>query len=473
VLRIREYEATSLPFPRENTVLNLYGRAARFPCEPVSRRSFLRIGGLAVGGLSLPLLLRAEAQAGRAAKQKSVIMVFLSGGPPHQDMFDLKMEAPVEIRGEFQPIPTSVPGIQICEHLPRIAQNMKHFVPIRSLVGSEGRHASFQCWTGWPVADQPAGGWPAFGSIVSKLQGLAHPGTPPFVNLSPRMRTSTWADPGQPGFLGQAHAPFAPHAQGGAGNLELQGITLDHLSDRKSLMSHLDRLRRAVDADGSIEGLDAYQQQAFDILASNRLAEALDLEREDPQVRERYGRGSPENAGYGDAGPLMNEYLLAARRLVDAGVRVVSLAYGRWDWHGRPHGTNFDNARDHLPVLDQGITALVEDLEQRGRLDDVSIVVWGEFGRTPRINKNGGRDHWPDVGCALLAGGGIRGGQVIGATNRLGEHATDRPVHFQEVLATLYRNLGIDINRATVLDLNGRPRYLVDHSQYQPLPEVI
>jgi uncharacterized protein (DUF1501 family) len=287
------------------------------------------------------------------------------------------------------------------------------------------------------------------------------------------MRTSTWADPGQPGFLGQAHAPFAPHAQGGAGNLELQGITLDHLSDRKSLMSHLDRLRRAVDADGSIEGLDAYQQQAFDILASNRLAEALDLEREDPQVRERYGRGSPENAGYGDAGPLMNEYLLAARRLVDAGVRVVSLAYGRWDWHGRPHGTNFDNARDHLPVLDQGITALVEDLEQRGRLDDVSIVVWGEFGRTPRINKNGGRDHWPDVGCALLAGGGIRGGQVIGATNRLGEHATDRPVHFQEVLATLYRNLGIDINRATVLDLNGRPRYLVDHSQYQPLPEVI
>jgi uncharacterized protein (DUF1501 family) len=168
----------------------------------------------------------------------------------------------------------------------------------------------------------------------------------------------------------------------------------------------------------------------------------------------------------------MNDYFLAARRLVEAGVRVVSLAYGRWDWHGRPHGTNFDNARDHLPLLDQGLTALIEDLKTRGMLDDVSICVWGEFGRTPRINKNGGRDHWPNVGCALLAGGGMRTGQVIGATDRLGDHATDRPVHFQDVFATLYQRLGIDINRATVNDLSGRPRYLVDHVKYQPLQEV-
>jgi uncharacterized protein (DUF1501 family) len=149
------------------------------------------------------------------------------------------------------------------------------------------------------------------------------------------------------------------------------------------------------------------------------------------------------------------------------------LAYGRWDWHGRPHGTNFENARDHLPRLDQGVTALVDDLDQRGMLDDVSIVVWGEFGRTPRINKKGGRDHWPQVACALLAGGGIRAGQVIGSTNRLGEHAKDRPVHFQEVFATLYHNLGIDINQATVNDLDGRPWYLVDHHRFQPMPELV
>lgn len=450
----------------------LTNRGSRYRfCDGLSRRSFLKIGGLAMGGLSLPQLLRAEAQSGTRRSQKSIIMVFLSGGPPHQDMFDLKMEAPAEIRGEFQPISTRVAGIQICEHLPELANRMDQLAIIRSLVGSEGRHAAFQCLTGREVNRQPAGGWPSLGAAVSKLQGFAARGTPPYVSLSPKMRTSTWADTGQPGFVGQAHAPFAPH-QSGPASLVLDGISLEHLADRKSLMTRLDRLRREVDANGSLDGVDAYYEQAFGILTSSRLAEALDLDREDPRVRERYGRGAEENAGYGDAGPLKNEYLLAARRLVEAGVRVVSLAYGRWDWHGRPHGTNFENARDHLPVLDQGLSALVDDLRARGMLDDVSIVVWGEFGRTPRINKHGGRDHWPKVACALLAGGGIRAGQVIGATNRLGEHATQRPVHFQEVFATLYRNVGIDIERATINDLNGRPQYLVDHSQYRALPEL-
>jgi hypothetical protein len=452
-------------------MLTVMGRQHQF-CDGVSRRSFLKIGGLAMGGLTLTELLRAEATGGRGRPQKSVIMIFLSGGPPHQDMFDLKMDAPAEIRGEFHPIDTAVPGIQICEHLPLMAKMMNRFVPIRSLVGSIGHHAAFQCLTGWPVERQPAGGWPSFGSVISKLQGPAKPGTPPYVSLTPKMKTGGWADPGQPGFVGQAHAPFTPNADG-RGNLVLNGVTLDKLSDRKTLMSQLDRLRRQADASGAIEGLDEYQQQAFGILTSNRLAEALDLDREDPNLRERYGRGSPEPAGYGDAGPLMNEYLLAARRLVEAGVRVVSLAYGRWDWHGRPHGTNFDNARDHLPVLDQGVTALVEDLERRGMLNDVSVIVWGEFGRTPRINKNGGRDHWPNVGCALLAGGGIRAGQVIGATNRLGEHATERPVHFQDIFATLYHNLGIDTETATLNDLHGRPRYLVDHVLHKPLHELV
>ena len=442
-------------------------------CDGISRRNFLQIGGMAAaGGLTLPQLLAAQAQAGQTRPHKAVIMVFLSGGPPHQDMFDLKMDAPAEIRGEFQPIATKVPGIQICEHLPRMAAMMDRLVPIRSLVGSEGRHAAFQCNTGWPVKDQPTGGWPAFGSTVAKLQGITRDGTPPFVSLSPRMKGGGWADPGQPGFLGQAYAPFAPN-QEGAANLLLNGITVGELADRQSLMKRLDRLRRAAEADDNVAGLDAYQQQALGILTSSKLAEALDLEREDPALRDRYGRGSPENAGYGDAGPLLNDYFLAARRLVEAGVRVVSFAYGRWDWHGRPHGTAFENARDHLPALDQALTTLIDDLTDRGLIDDVTVLVWGEFGRTPRINKNGGRDHWPNVGCALLAGGGIRGGQVIGATDRLGDHATERPVHFQEILATLYRKLGIDINRATVNDLSGRPRYLVDHAQYQPLREVV
>lgn len=439
--------------------------------DGLSRRSFLQIGGLALGGISLPQLLQAESQQGIGKSHKAIIMIFLSGGPPHQDMFDLKMEAPVEIRGEFRPIDTRVPGIEICEHLPRLAQMMDRLAIIRSLVGSEGRHAAFQCLTGWPVTQQPAGGWPSLGAAVSKLQGPVRLGTPPFVGLSPKMKTSTWADPGQAGFVGQAHAPFTPNADGRA-NLLLNGITVDNLANRQTLMTQLDRLKREADASGAIAGLDAYYQQAFAVLTSSRLADALDVEREDPRLLERYGRGSPEPAGYGDAGPLMNDYLLAARRLVEAGVRVVSLSYGRWDWHGRPHGTNFENARDHLPVLDQGISALIEDLEVRGMLDDVSVVVWGEFGRTPRINKNGGRDHWPNVACALLAGGGIRTGQVIGATNRLGEHPSERPVHFQEVFASLYRNIGIDTNHATLNDLSGRPRYLIDHTKYHPLREL-
>lgn len=439
-------------------------------CDGVSRRAFLKVGALAVGGLSLPQVLRADSQT--SGRKKSVIMVFLAGGPPHQDMVDLKMQAPVEIRGEFKPISTRVAGIQICEHLPKLADSIDKWAIIRSLVGSEGRHASFQCNTGWSFNQQPPGGWPSFGACVSKLQGPADPGVPSYIGLAPRMKTSTWADNGQGGFLGLAHAPYTPNA-GSAASLELGEVTLGRLSDRQSLGRKLDRLKRAADASGAISGLDTYQQQAFSILTSGKLADALDLEKEDPKIRDRYGRGSPEPAGYGDAGPLMNEYFLTARRLIEAGARVVSLAYGRWDWHGRPHGTNFENARDHLPVMDQGLTALVEDLEQRGMLDDVSIVVWGEFGRTPQINKNGGRDHWPNVGCALMAGGGMRTGQVIGATDRLGGQATARPVHYQEVLATLYHRLGININEATVRDFAGRPRYLVDHVHHQPLPELV
>ena len=449
-------------------MLTLLGARHRF-CDGLNRRSFLKVGALAMGGLTLPELLRIEAASGKRS-HKATIMVFLSGGPPHQDMVDLKTEAPVEIRGEFNPIATNVPGIEICEHLPLLAQRMDRLAIIRSLVGSEGRHAAFQCLTGHSVLGQPAGGWPSLGAAVSKLQGAIEPGTLPFVSLSPRMKNATWGDPGQAGFAGLANAPFSPNAE--QAQLELKGISLDKLRDRQSLLAEVDRLKKEAAGNGAFEGLDAQYQAAFGILTSNKLIDALDLSKEDPRVRARYGGSNTENAGYGDAGPLNNDYLLASRRLVEAGARVVTLAYGRWDWHGRPHGTNFENARDHFPIFDQGITALLDDLEERGLDRDVSVVIWGEFGRTPRINKLGGRDHWPQVACALLAGGGMRTGQVIGSTNRYGEHPKDRPVHFQEVFATLYHNMGIDVSQQTIPDLTGRPQYLIDH-MYEPLPELV
>lgn len=449
-------------------MLNLTGSEFRL-CDGMSRRTMMKIGGLALGGLSLPELLKLEAASGKKT-QKAVIMVFLSGGPPHQDMVDLKTDAPVEIRGEFQPIATRVPGIEICELLPMLAERTDRLAIIRSLVGSEGRHAAFQCMTGHSVNGQPPGGWPSLGAAVSKIQGSVEPGTLPFIGLSPRMKGAGWADPGQAGFAGQAHAPFAPNAE--QARLGLIGINAESLQNRRLLLQEFDRLKRDADSSRAILGLESQYQAAFGILTSSKLMDALNLELEDPVVRDRYGRGAVENAGYGDAGPLMNDYLLAARRLVEAGARVVTLAYGRWDWHGRPHGTTFENSRDHFPVLDQGLSALLDDLRDRGLDQDVTVVVWGEFGRTPLINKNGGRDHWPQVGCAMLAGGGLKTGQVIGATNRLGEHPKERPVHFQEVFATLYRCLGIDVSRTMLSDVSGRPQYLVDPI-YEPLPELV
>jgi hypothetical protein len=399
-------------------------------------------------------------------------MIFLSGGPPHQDMVDLKPQAPVEYRGEFQPISTNVPGIQLCEHLPLLAQRIDRLNIIRTLVGSEGRHAAFQCLHGHGVQNQPQGGWPCFGSAISRLRGPVNLEVPPAVALQPKLGIPTWADIGQAGFAGMAHLPFAPNATGAQG-LTLDGTNRSPLGYRRALLEHIEGLSAELAANPVMDGMADYYQQAFEILTSGRLATALDFEQEPQTTRARYGRGSTEPAGYGDAGWLRNEDLLVARRLVEAGARVVTLSFGRWDWHGQPHGTNFDNARDHLPQLDQALTALLDDLEERGLLDDVTVLVWGEFGRTPQINPRGGRDHWPQVGCAMMAGGGMRTGQLIGATNERAEYPIERPVHFQEVFATLYHNMGFDIEQTTIPDRSGRPIYLVDHAAYQPLPEVI
>ena len=445
-------------------MLTIYGQKARF-CDGVSRRNFLRIGALGLGGLALPHLLQAEAAAGIRRSHKATIMIFLPGGPSHQDIFDLKMDAPAEIRGEFKPIKTNVPGIQICEHLPRLAAMMDKLVLIRSIVGARDNHDAFQCQTGRLNTNQPPGGWPSLGSVLSKLNGPVDPSVPPFIGLAPRMGHMEWADPGKSGFLGLAHAPFKPDGAGKA-DMVLQGVTLDRLADRKGLLAGFDQFRRDVDATGLMGGLDAFNAQAFGLLTSSKLLEALDLSREDRRVVEMYGKGDPKNRD--DGGPKLMEHFLTARRLVEAGARCVTLAFSRWDHHG----DNFGALRQDLPLLDQGLSALIEDLHQRGMDQDVSVVVWGEFGRSPTINKDGGRDHWPRVSCAALAGGGMKTGQVIGATDRLGGEAVERPVQFGEVFATLYHNLGIDVSKATIPDLSGRPRYLVEDGCL-PLPELI
>jgi hypothetical protein len=376
------------------------------------------------------------------------------------------MDAPKEVRGEFTPIQTKVSGIDICELFPRIASSADKFTFIRSMVGATGNHYAFQCLTGHTDRNQPLGGWPALGSVLSKLYGPKDPAVPAYVGLSPKMGHMPWADNGPPGFLGVSHAPFTPHGEG-KDDMVLNGVSLDRLGDRKQVLSSLDRFRHEVDASGMMEGLDAFNQQAFGILTSSKLAEALDLDKEDVALRDRYGRGV--NQLKDDGGPRLLDNFLAARRLISAGVRCVTLAFSRWDWHG----DNFGQGRTEMPMLDQAVSALVEDLEKRGMLDDITVVVWGEFGRTPKINGSAGRDHWPQVSCALLAGGGMRHGQVIGQTNRLGEHPVERPVHFQEVFATLYKSLGIDIDHTTLLDLQGRPRYLIEQNDYRPMPELV
>jgi hypothetical protein len=450
-------------------MLTILGPQKRY-CDGLSRRSFLKIGGFAAmgatGGLGLPSLLRAESAAGKRPSHKAVIHVFLAGGPPHQDMWEIKTDAPAEIRGQFSPIDTKVPGIQIGECFPRIAAMMDKFAIIRSVVGCDGGHDGFQCLTGWKRNELSSlGGRPSIGSVASKILGPVDPGVPPTVALAAKTAHTPWSEPGGPGFMGAAYQAFKPNG-GGMDDLKLNGVTVDRLQDRKSLLRGLDGLKREVDASGMLNGMDAFTEAAFGVLTSSKLVDALDLSKEDPRTLARYGDGKPYNFQY-DGAPTCNDQLLMARRLVEAGVRSVSLSYGRWD----SHGDNFGLVRDHGPKLDQAVTALVQDLEERGMLNDVTVIVWGEFGRTPRINKEAGRDHWPRVSCALLAGGGMKTGQAIGSTNRLGEYAQNRPVEMQEVISTLYYNLGIDPHSTTLIDPTGRPQYLTDHRD--PVRELV
>lgn len=446
-------------------MLTIEGRQLRL-CDRLPRRDFLAMGSLALGGLSLTQLLQAEQQAGVTRSHKSIIMIYLTGGPPHQDMVDLKPQAPSEIRGEFSPIHTNVPGIEISELMPRVASMMDKFAIIRSLVGAEERHSSFQCVTGRNFRPQPQGGWPEIGSLLSKLYGPVDLSVPPAIDLSMHMEHLPYNLPG-PGFLGAAHAPFKPTGDG-LQNMVLNGVTPDRLANRSRLLSTFDQYRRRIDRQIENQPTDGLTERALGILTSSKLVEALDLTREDPKVRERYGQDDPNVLPYSAKGyqAHMSKFL-AARRLVEAGARCVTVSFADFDWHG----SNFAHGRKVIPLLDQGLAALVSDLHERGLDRDVSVIVWGEFGRTPKVNKDAGRDHWPKVMSAILAGGGIRTGQVIGATNRFAEEAVTRPVHVQDVFATLYHNLGIDLSSTTIPDLNGRPQYLADVQK--PIPELL
>lgn len=459
------------------------------PGNRISRRTWLKIGGLALGGLALPQILRAQAANGASNPAKGVIMVLLPGGPTHLDTFDMKPDAPSEIRGEFRPIATNVPGIDICEHMPKLARLADKLTIIRSLVGFRDDHNTHWCSTGWeshPAMDSsplvpgfPAGDWPSMGAVLSRALGPRVPGVPPCVDLTPvdaDARFILRTPPGQPGYLGVAHAGFEAQAVDRR-NIMLDGVDVTRLADRRAMLASFDGYRRDVDARGAAEGVDLYQRQAFELLTSSRLANALDLSKEDPRVRARYGldRDYPDER----EGKTHLDNFLLARRVIEAGARCVTLAFSRfpfgrvlrgdhnWDWHR----DLFPEARDTLPLLDHGLSTLIEDLHQRSMLDDVAIVMWGEFGRTPRINANGGRDHWPRVCSALVAGGGMRTGQVLGSTNRWAEEPRSRPVHFREVFASLYQRMGIDVATTQFTDLGGRPQYLV--GEHRPLPELV
>ena len=442
-------------------------------CDGLSRRGFLQIGGAALGGVSLAQILEMEAAAGLGSSHKAIINIYLPGGPSHIDMWDLKPNAPSEIRGEFDPIQTSVPGMDICQHFPRLAKMMDKFAIIRSISDSDGGHDGFQCMTGHRRGERaPNGGWPSAGAWISRLKGTVNPAVPSNLALTYTTGHKPWGETGSAGFLDLSHNPFnlvGRKARDTPDNMVLKGITLERLQDRDALRQAFDHFRREADATQKMSSFDAYSEQALGILTDSKLCDALDLSQEDPAVVARYGESSEKFQR--DGAPKMIENFCVARRLVEAGARYVALNYSRWDWHGGD-GMNFPRSREEFPLLDQGLSALVTDLHERGLDRDVAVVVWGEFGRTPKINKNNSRDHWPKVNAALLAGGGLRTGQVIGETNKYGEHAVKRPVKFQEIFATLFHGMDLDAHRDRVFDGSGTPRYPVD-AGIEPLRELV
>jgi len=427
-----------------------------------TRRGFVTAGVLGAAGLSLPNLLRAEEdrrkQAGSSAKINSVILLWMRGGPSHIDMWDPKPDAPEEFRGEFKTIPTSVPGVNVTDMLPLTAKMMHKWSIVRSLHHHDAGHSTGDqiCFTGYNTGPAPDTNiHPSLGSIVSKQLGHLNPHMPAYVMI-PKLLPGAGA-----AYLGAAHKPFetlADPAKPGPFKIPnfalADGVTVDQVGDRKTLLKDFDTLRRTTDRTGQLDAMDRFQSQAWETLTSAAARDAFDLDREPNKVRERYGFQpefdpmDPTRCG----APNWAQRMLLARRLVEAGVRIVTVDLRWWDTHVK----GFESLRlGFLPRWDKAYTALIEDLEARGLLDTTLVLAWGEFGRTPRVNTNAGRDHYPGVFSAALAGGAVQGGRVVGESDSKGAFPKTNPKTPQDVLATVYRHLGVD-TEAQYLN-NGRP----------------
>jgi hypothetical protein len=438
--------------------------------QDVNRRAFLRAGALGFGGLALPNLLRLQAAQGGAAKApRAVIMVCLAGGPSHLETYDMKPDAPTDYRGEFRPIKTNVSGFDICEHMPLQAKIADRLALVRTVQFVEPmQHELEEVYSGFPKAQHR----PSFGAVVSKFRG-GEARLPGYVSLEYGTSTTSYESPQ---YLGAAHRPLQLAGTEGVRNLGLNhDLTPAGLGERKDLLRAFDLMRREADAKDERADLDPYTARALDIMTSPKARDAFDLSREPQRVRDRYGETRYEKYIYvgtkADSQWDTHSFLLA-RRLVEAGVPVVTLRAGLWDHHGNvvsgAGSTIFSGLKTMLPLLDRGIHALVTDLHDRGLDREVVVLVWGEFGRTPKISQNG-RDHWPEAGFALFAGA-VNAGQVVGQTDSRGERPKTRALTAQNVLGTVYHALGIDW-RQKVPDFTGRPTQLLDDGE--PITELV
>ena len=444
-------------------MLTILGSSHR-TCDGVSRRSFLQVGALAASGLTLADALRLDSQAigaqpGISTRKKAVIQVWLAGGPSHMDMYDLKPDAPAEFRGEFRPIATNVKGIDISEHLPLQAKIMDKLAIVRSAYHTNAGHGMGSQWmlTGYqPTIEVSDNIYPSCGSVVARMKGPNEPGLPAYVNLPRPLGL------GKAAYLGASYNPFSPDDDPNRDgfqvrNMKLPGrVTLERLGRRKGLQAQIDKIRRDVDIKGDIEGLDKHYRDAMEMVTSDKAQKAFDIAKEDAKVRDDYGRHD------------LGQSCLLARRLVEAGVSYVTIqAGGGWD----THGDNFKQLKDNLlPKYDRAVAALVQDLYDRGLANDVLVMAFGEFGRTPRINSGAGRDHWPGAMSILFAGGGLRMGQTIGTTDPRAEAPATKPYSVGCVLSTMYHSLGINFKHA-FHDQANRPLQIL--SEGKPIEELV
>jgi len=422
---------------------------------------------LGLAGLTLADLLRHEARANTPpSRPKSVIYVVLGGGPSHIDMWDLKPVAPAEFRGPFNPMATKLPGVQICEHMPRQAAMMDRLVLVRGIRSVENDHFLSEVYSGLP---RGAGKRPAFGSVASKLTGAVSP-LPTYISLD-RPSTDQFEFE-KPYYAGSNHAPYRPFGE--ALDDLRPAKSLDELQDRKHVLKTFDRMRRDLDRTDGLIGLDKFQAQALDIITSPRVREAFDLSREPAKLLDTYGHNAgkyPHQTFKTILYPWEAKKFILARRLVEAGARVVTLRAAEWDHHSSENGDIFFALKCLMPLVDRSVCALIDDLKWRGLDQDVLVVVLGEFGRTPKIaNPGPGREHWADAGCAIFAGGGLNMGQVVGETDSRAERSKSGNISFQNVISTIYGVLGVDVN-AQLADFNGRPQNLLDDTR--PIRELV